>query len=68
MTSSVSWRSATWAVISSRKTDMEIVKYLCEFFFGNFWHYLGLIVMLETIFGGIGTQIYVKLRENTKKD
>ena len=25
---------------------MEIVKYLCEFFFCNFWHWLGLFVML----------------------
>ena len=25
---------------------METVKYLCEFFFGNFWHWLGLLVML----------------------
>ena len=25
---------------------MEIVKYLCEFFFTNFWHWLGLVVVL----------------------
>ena len=24
---------------------MEIVKYLCEFFFCNFWHFLGLILV-----------------------
>ena len=25
---------------------METVKFICEFFFGNFWHWLGLLVML----------------------
>lgn len=29
---------------------MEIVKYLCEFFFTNFWHWLGLWFILGTIF------------------
>ena len=28
---------------------MEVVKYLCEFFFGNFWHWLGLIFLLGEI-------------------
>lgn len=30
---------------------MEIVKYLCEFFFGNFWHWLGLLFIIATICG-----------------
>ena len=30
---------------------MEIVKYLCEFFFTNFWHWLGLAALLEIVFG-----------------
>ena len=30
---------------------MEIVKYICEFFFGNFWHFLGLLLLCETIGG-----------------
>lgn len=30
---------------------METAKYLCEFFFCNFWHFLGLWVLLATIFG-----------------
>ena len=30
---------------------MEIVKYLCEFFFTNFWHWLGLAALLCVIFG-----------------
>ncbi len=25
---------------------MEIVKYLCEFFFCNFWHFCGLVIVL----------------------
>lgn len=30
---------------------MEIIKYLCEFFFGNFWHFLELVVLAVIIFG-----------------
>lgn len=29
---------------------METVKYLCEFFFGNFWHWLGGVVLLSNYF------------------
>ena len=25
---------------------IEIVKYLCEFFFCNFWHFCGLVIVL----------------------
>lgn len=25
---------------------MEIVKYLCEFFFTDFWHWLGLVIFV----------------------
>lgn len=25
---------------------MEEVKYLCEFFFGNFWHLVGLVLVI----------------------
>lgn len=28
---------------------MEIVKYLCEFFFTDFWHWLGLLIYLCVI-------------------
>ena len=28
---------------------MEIVKYLCEFFFDNFWHWLELIILMGII-------------------
>lgn len=38
---------------------MEIVKYLCEFFFGNIWHFLGLAILLHIIFGD-GTLIAIR--------
>lgn len=28
---------------------MEIVKYLCEFFFTDFWHWLGLVILAAVI-------------------
>lgn len=30
---------------------METVVYLCDFFFTNFWHWLGLIIIISTIRG-----------------
>lgn len=36
---------------------MEIVKYICEFFFTNFWHWLGLLIFLVVIFGSVTTKI-----------
>lgn len=47
---------------------MEIVKYLCEFFFCHFWHFLELVLVFESIFGGIGTQLYVSLMEKINKE
>lgn len=32
---------------------MEVTKYLCEFFFGNFWHYMGLLIIICAV-SGIG--------------
>ena len=29
---------------------MQTVKFLCEFFFTNFWHWLGLLLLLMGIF------------------
>ena len=29
---------------------MEVVKYICEFFFGNFWHWLLLWILIHTSF------------------
>jgi len=30
---------------------MEITRYLCEFFFGHFWHYMGLLMIVSVISG-----------------
>lgn len=38
---------------------MEIIKYICEFFFTNFWHWLGLLIFLVVIFGST----YIKTTE-----
>ena len=29
---------------------MGVTKYLCEFFFTNFWHWLGLVIILAIVF------------------
>lgn len=29
---------------------MEITRYLCEFFFTNFWHWLGLVIIISIVF------------------
>jgi len=29
---------------------MEITKYICEFFFNDFWHWLGLVILVAIIF------------------
>lgn len=29
---------------------MQVLKYICEFFFTNFWHWLGLVSILCIIF------------------
>lgn len=29
---------------------METVKFVCEFFFCNFWHWLGLLIYLAVMF------------------
>jgi len=41
---------------------METVKYLCEFFFTNFWHWLGLAVLLGIVFGNG----FIKIDSNKK--
>lgn len=50
---------------------MEIVKYLCEFFFCNFWHWLGLFFIVLAIFEG-GLIRNIKITDNSankkKKD
>ena len=37
---------------------MEIVKYLCEFFFTDFWHWLGGLIFLAVIVYGIFVNIF----------
>lgn len=50
---------------------MEIVKYLCEFFFTDFWHWLGLVIVLCCICNIrlIDFSFFSKkdLKEDTKK-
>lgn len=29
---------------------MEIARYICEFFFGDFWHFCGLVIVLAIVF------------------
>lgn len=31
---------------------METVKYLCEFFFTDFWHWMGLVILVVSLFMG----------------
>jgi len=45
---------------------MEITKYLCEFFFTDFWHWLGLVVALYTV--GFHTVIIKKDNQITSKE
>ena len=43
---------------------MEITKYLCEFFFGNFWHWAGLVIILSVVFK-LGLVTFIT--DNSKK-
>lgn len=43
---------------------MEIAKYLCEFFFCNFWHWLGLFLIVFALFGG-GLIPNIKITDNS---
>ena len=48
---------------------MEIVKYLCEFFFTDFWHWLGLVVILGIVFRfGLVSFITDNSRKTVKRD
>lgn len=49
-----------------KNNAMEIVKYLCEFFFTDFWHWLGLLFVLSVIFGM--PLVYIGTRKNKKED
>lgn len=39
---------------------MTVLKYLLEFFFTNFWHFCGLIILLIVIIPWRGFTVYVK--------
>lgn len=43
---------------------METVKYICEFFFGSFWHWLGLVILIGAIFSGGFINIITKDKKN----
>lgn len=48
---------------------MEVAKYLCEFFFCNFWHWLALTITIAAAHGGIfnfGDSYHVD--NNSKKE
>ena len=45
---------------------MEIVKYLCEFFFTNFWHFIGLLLLACAI-SDISV-IRIKIGKNKEKE
>lgn len=48
---------------------MEITKYLCEFFFTNFWHWLWLVVILSVVFRfGLVSFITDNSRKIVKQD
>ena len=48
---------------------MEIIKYLCEFFFTNFWHWLGLFLIVSVVFRfGLISFISNKSNEIVKRD
>jgi D-alanyl-lipoteichoic acid acyltransferase DltB (MBOAT superfamily) len=44
---------------------MEITKYLCEFFFSNFWHWLGLLLIVGSLFHGVFS---INIKGNNKKN
>lgn len=47
---------------------MEITKYLCEFFFCNFWHWLGLLIIISEISNFRVTRIMERIAKENEKD
>ena len=45
---------------------MNTIKYLCEFFFNNFWHFLELVILTNIIFLGLRIKIKKKNVEQGK--
>ena len=47
---------------------MEIVKYLCEFFFTNFWHFIGLLLLACAISDISVIRIRIRIGKNKEKE
>lgn len=47
---------------------METAKYLCEFFFGNFWHFVMLCLLFLCIGGKSNSFTFYREKEKEKKD
>lgn len=47
---------------------METVKFICEFFFGNFLHWLGLMLLIAMILPWEGIRITFNSDKKDKKD
>jgi hypothetical protein len=46
----------------------ETVKFVLEFFFCNFWHYIGLLLIVGEIFGGSIIKIVNQIRSKKGDD
>lgn len=61
--------SVVSGIADNIQSNMEITKYLCEFFFTNFWHWLGLVVILAVVFRfGLVSFITDNSRKIVKRD
>ena len=47
---------------------MEITKYLCEFFFNDFWHWLGLTTMLCVVCNIRLLELNIGKKQDKKED
>lgn len=47
---------------------METAKFLCEFFFDNGWHYLGLVLLVSVMKPNIGDRVYNLFKRDEKEE
>ena len=47
---------------------METAKFLCEFFFDNFWHYLALLVLVCAMKPAFGNRVYNLFKSDKEED
>lgn len=47
---------------------MEVTKYLCEFFFTDIWHWLGLVILLGVFNPNLVSIIIDKSKKIVKQD